>query len=201
MDHLDELVIKLLLDEVLTPDRLSRLFEKVQGETANHASSFEAEILSRRSSIGEATKQLNILLDFAVEDPSLRANDTFKKRMNDIRQRRDEQTANLRALEARLAAQVSELTPDRLAKFDERIRSLLNGTSASVGKLWVRHFVSEVIVFQNHIRILGPNDQVLRTLQFNPKHPILGVPSFARKWRTRTDKDGHWNHWEIRRDR
>jgi site-specific DNA recombinase len=85
MDHLDELVIKILLDEVLAPDRLSRPFEKVQGETANRASSVEAEILSRRSSIGEATKQLNNLLDFAAEDPSLRADDTFKKRMNDIR--------------------------------------------------------------------------------------------------------------------
>jgi site-specific DNA recombinase len=189
MDHLDGLVIKILLDEVLAPDRLSRLFEKVQGETAIRASSVKAEIVSRRASIGEATKQLNNLLDFAAEDPSLRADDAFKKRMNDIRQRRDEQTANLRVLEARLLAQVSELTPDRLAKFDERIRSLLNGTSASVRKLWVRHFVSEVIVFPNHIRILGPNDQVLRTLQFDPKHPTLGVPTFARVWRTRQDSN------------
>jgi site-specific DNA recombinase len=189
MDQADDLVVKILLDEVLAHNRLSRLFDDVQVEQLNRSSDLDQEMLSRRAQVSDASKKLSNLLDLASDDPSLRDDESFKKKLSDIRRQKDAQTAQIRALEARRAVQVTNLTPERLLKFDQRIRDLMDAANPNVRKQWVRHFVAEVIIYPNHIRILGPEDQVLRTLQFDQKHPTLGVPSFARDWRTRHDSN------------
>jgi hypothetical protein len=129
--------------------------------------------------------KLSNLLDMASDDPFLRDDENFKKKLSDIRRQKNAQTTQIRALDARRTVQVTNLTPERLLKFDQRIRDLMEGTNPNVINQRVRHSVAEVIICPNHIRILGPEDQVLRTLQFDPNHPTLGVPSFARDWRTR----------------
>jgi hypothetical protein len=77
-----------------------------------------------------------------------------------------------------------EMTPERLHAYGETVRSLLRGPDAYLRKQWVQHFVAEVVVYPDHIRVRGPEDQILKTLRFDEDRPLLPVPSFAREWRS-----------------
>ncbi len=189
MDHLDEQVVSILLNEVLAPQRLAKLCETVEAQSAELDSQLAADAERIRRAISDATRRITNLLSLAADDRSLHDDDSFRGQLANLRRQKEEQAAQLRMAEARRAAQKVELTPERIAIFEKRVRHLLESFDPHVRKLWVRHFVAEVVVYPDHIRIIGPNDQIVRDLNTVRDDELLVVPSFAREWRTRHDSN------------
>jgi site-specific DNA recombinase len=189
MDHLDEQVISILLDQALAPKRLSLLCEGVASEAADRNERLANDVDRIRRSIAEVSRKFGNLLSLAADDRSLHDDVTFRQQYNALRQQKEEQAAQLRLAESRKAARETNMTPERLAAFDRRLRELMRNADPHVRKQWVRHFVAEVMVYPDHIRIIGPNDQIIRDLNTERDELLLKVPSFAREWRARKDSN------------
>ena len=190
-EALDGAVTDALEKRLLKPERLKELLADILNMSDKQRSQRETELGWAKAEKTRLETALNRLIDI-VETGQLSARDpVFAQRLADNKTAQAHATAQIKTLEAQLSRGKRKITADTIAKFGELVKEKLRDDDATVRTAYVRMFVTEVTVNQQHIIISGPRSTIESALTDDKLKPKPEVPSFDREWCPRPDSNGH----------
>ena len=177
MDLADEAIISALELLVFTPERLRALLAEMIAANQNDTISIIEELKRLAAAQARAEGGLRALYRGAAERSDLfDLNDPlFREQISELKMQRASFAGQIEALEKRKCASDNPITDARIEQFSNSARRKLRDGDPQFRRTWLRHFVSEIVVGQEDIRILVRKD----TVSSGPTE----VPSFDREWR------------------
>jgi DNA invertase Pin-like site-specific DNA recombinase len=189
MDKLDSMVVDHLTERLFTPTRLTGVLSSLAQRRVEKDAEVGRRVAALETEAIEAEDKLKRLYRM-VEDGVAELDDILRERIAALRSDRERAQSALDRIRVRPGQDA--VSPVMLEKFCRGMRE--NITTGDIGfrRTYLRSVIDRIEVDDDVIRLIGDKATLEDVIAGKS-----GVRSFARKWRTRCDKDGHCSHWEI----
>ena len=182
MDRLDYLVMRHLMDKLLSTERLTELLSTLASRRAERAAAVDARLAALEREAANAEDKLKRLYKL-VEDGVAELDDLLKDRIATLRNDRDRTREALARAKGNVKAK-AEVTDEAVARFGDMMRQRLQEGDTPARKAWLTSIVDRIEVDEGKIRLFGRKD-VLEQCVIAGVSGSPGVRTFVPKWRTR----------------
>ncbi len=174
---LESLVVDKIKAHVLTPENLTSLAELVSDELNSNSATYCEELCTIENEVTDVSRRLERVYD-AIETGKI-ALDDLGPRLHELKDRMERLQARKDGLRLSLTGQTAEVsTREEVAECAADLRSMLETSSLSERKAFIRSFVKEV-------RITGDDVLVTYTLPMLPagateeRLPVLAIVHYG----------------------
>jgi site-specific DNA recombinase len=194
MEIVDDLVLKHLEDRLFAPERL----QDAIGPLLTRA---KEKQLMRRDEIGQVKRRLREKEDEIarlykeVGTGGLELDDTLRGHLSGLKAEREDMIRLIAMAERRADMPIDRISDKKVAAFSRAICQRLRDEDPAFRKAVLRHFVDEVKIDENEIRITGAKSVLLAGIADGQKGR---VPSFDRSWWARQDSNLQLRRYERR---
>ena len=189
MPKLDEAVIDALCDRIIQPDRLKEITGALVVRNSGRRDALQKELLELRRQRRDIGMQIQNLVD-AIETGDAGQLRALSARLTK-RQTQDDELIRLIAYKEReLNQPITEVTSKRVDVLSKALRTSLKGDSnPQLRRVYIRHFLSEVSVSEETIRISGSKAALAQQLTTEKALSPSMVPSTVQEWRAGEDSN------------
>ncbi len=187
MPKLDAVVTDALLEQVMTPERMTKLLKEVHADTVSEkktSATDQAEMVRKQR---EAQAKIDTLYD-ALENKVVEMDGDFTRRLNLAKAERDEAIRLKAQAERRSALPQSVITPKKLQAFSKGMADMLRNGDIQFRKAYLRLFVDRVDVLENEVRVTGSTDALMAAVA-GGLPTKGGVPTLVQEWRPHGDSN------------
>ena len=189
MPKLDEVVIDALCDRIIQPERLKEIVGALVARNCGRRDALQKELKELRNQRRDIGKQIQNLVD-AIEAGGATQMRALNARLSK-RQNQDDELIRIIAFKEReLNQPVSEVSSRRVEIVSKALRAALKGdNNPQLRRAYIRHFLTEVSVSEDTIRVTGPKAVLAQQLTTEePLSPSM-VPSTVQEWRAGRDSN------------
>ena len=193
MEKLDGIVLDALEQRVLSPERLPKLLEAFLEQSDASDGKRRDELASMRTEKTNSVGALNRLYELVEQGLASPTNRDFAERLTHHRTRIASLTADIEGVERQLKSGRRSITPETVGRFGTLLRDGLRGDNPALRQAYVRLLIDQVVVEDEQVHIRGSRKALERAAIATAASTRMGVPSFAREWRTQEDS----NLWPL----
>ena len=189
MPKLDKVVIDALCDRIMQPARLKKIIGALIARNSGRRDTLQKELRELRNQRRDIGKQIQNPVD-AIETGDAAQLRALSARLTK-RQNQDDELIRLTAFKEReLNQPIAGVTSKRVEVVSKALRTALKGDSnPQLRRAYIRHFLSDVSVSEQSIRISGSKAALAQQLTVEEPLPPSMVPSTVQEWRAGEDSN------------
>ena len=189
MAALDGMVLEHLADRLFTPERLATLLDAYVARSAEADAERRRKLGQARQRVTEIGGKIARLMQLTANGAMDPDDPALADMLAGLKAQRAAAQDEVKLLESSRTGS-SSITPDKIARFTEALRTALHDDDPAFRKAYLRLFVDAVIVGQGELRIHGPISALAKGAGLGDLPPSGEmVPSFVRGWRPRRDSN------------
>lgn len=189
MAKLDDVVLAAVEQRLLTPRRLHDLLSGWLDHSADVVEGRRETLRQLRARQTGIEAGLDRLLDLVAEGHLTATDARFSRKYSEQTAQLAHVKTDIILLERQLANSERRITPERIERFAELMRSRLRIDDPSLRQFYVRALIGRVEVGNEEIRIVGSTKALEHAVGRVDASPPKPVPSIEREWRARLDSN------------
>jgi site-specific DNA recombinase len=189
MEKLDGIVLDVVEQEVLSPERLPELLSAFLEKRDESDQRRREELALVRTARTNSEGALNRLYELVEQGLASASDRDFAERLTHHRERIAALSADIASLERQLASTQRRISADVFVRFGKLLSDGLRADNPALRQAYTRLLIDEVIVEHDRVQIRGSRKALERAVIATSATTRNKVPSFAREWRARKDSN------------
>jgi site-specific DNA recombinase len=187
MEHLDELVLRQVTEQVLTPQRLLLILKEARKLLRARGEVDRKNLGGLQKQLQTADMRLNRLYE-GVESGVLTLDDTLQRRVQEAKAAREAVLVEIAGARYRETLPSAQVFPSQVERFSAVFTKKLADRSSDFAKEYLRVLVDAVVVRDRTAIISGSHERLISAIAEKKRKPDQ-VPSSMHGWRTRRDSN------------
>lgn len=188
-EELDSIILGVLAEKVLQPDRIQSMLDQLREQIAQmQAPDREREKLVQRQ-IAQTTEQVNTWYEL-FEMGKIELHSSLRDRLAAAQRRIDQMATEIQEISRRKQLPIKKFGPAQVEGFAQAIRSEILKPGSKFAKGYLRAIVSEIRISPTGGTIKGANADMAGAISgWRPDTTTLVVPRHVSNWRARSNSN------------